>query len=81
MKKALLLVAVLAAALALTLVVFGLPVGASLTLLLDGAFGDKFAWGRTAVKTTPLLFTGLGMTVAWRAGIYNVGGEGQYLLG
>lgn len=81
MKRAALTIAVLAAVMVLTLLLFRLPVGASLSLLMEGAFGDKFAWGRTATKTTPLLFTGLGMTVAWRAGIYNVGGEGQYILG
>ena len=47
----------------------------------DGAFGDKFAISRTAVKATPLLFTGLGMVVAWRAGMYNIGGEGQFIVG
>jgi simple sugar transport system permease protein len=29
----------------------------------------------------PLLFTGLGMVVAWRSGIYNIGGEGQFVVG
>ena len=65
----------------LTLLVFRLPVGESLKLLASGAFGDKFALSRTAVKATPLLLTGLGMVVAWRAGIYNIGGEGQFIVG
>ncbi|AIE87641.1 ABC transporter, permease protein [Fimbriimonas ginsengisoli Gsoil 348] len=46
-----------------------------------GAFGDKFGWSRTAVKSIPLLLTGLGMVVAWRAGMYNIGGEGQFVVG
>lgn len=33
------------------------------------------------MKATPLILTGLGMVVAWRAGMYNIGGEGQLLIG
>ncbi len=64
-----------------TLAAFGLPVGPSLQLVMQGAFGDAYAWSRTAVKATPLIFTGLGMVIAWRAGMYNIGGEGQFLMG
>jgi len=67
--------------LVLTLLVFRLPVVESLKLLIAGSFGDKFALSRTAVKATPLLLTGLGMVVAWRAGMYNIGGEGQFIIG
>ncbi len=71
----------LAALLVMTLVVFRRPVVESLQQLAMGAFGDRFALSSTAVKSTPLLFTGLGMVVAWRAGMYNIGGEGQFLIG
>jgi simple sugar transport system permease protein len=71
----------LVAVLGLTLLVFRLPVLDSMKLLADGAFGDRFAWSRTAVKAAPLLMTGLGMVVAWRAGMYNIGGEGQFIVG
>jgi len=71
----------LLAVLVLTLCVFRLPILDSLKLLFSGAFGDKFAWSRTAVKSTPLLLTGLGMVVAWRGGMYNIGGEGQFIVG
>ena len=67
--------------LCLTLALFGLPVVSSLQVMGQGAFGDKFGLSRTAVKMTPLLLAGLGMVVAWRAGMYNIGGEGQFLLG
>lgn len=67
--------------LVLTLVVFGMPVGASLRLIVDGAFGDRYGVARTIVRIAPLLLTGLGVTVAWRAGMYNIGGEGQYIVG
>ncbi len=65
----------------LTLTAFGLPVMDSLKLIYQGAFGDKFALSRTAVKSTPLLLAGLGMVVAWRGGMYNIGGEGQFIVG
>jgi ABC-type uncharacterized transport system permease subunit len=71
----------LAAVLILTLIVFRLPIFSSLQLLFEGALGDKFALSRTVVKATPMIFTGLGMAVAWRAGAYNIGGEGQFILG
>lgn len=67
--------------LVVTLAVFGLPVGDSLAKLAQGAFGDAYGWSRTLVKTTPLLLTGIGMVIAWRAGMYNIGGEGQFLVG
>lgn len=71
----------LALVLVLTLLVFGLPVIDSLRLITQGAFGDKFAVSRTLVKATPMLLCGLGMVVAWRGGMYNIGGEGQFILG
>lgn len=67
--------------LALTLVVFGLPVAESLRHLWEGALGDKFAVHRTLVKACPLMLAGLGMVVAWRGGMFNIGGEGQLLIG
>lgn len=69
------------AILALTLAVFGLPVLESLQQLALGAFGDRAGMSRTLVKSTPLLVTGLGILIAWRAGIYNIGGEGQFVVG
>lgn len=74
-------VAALILALVLTLAVFGLPIADSLRLLAEGAFGDKFGISRTLAKATPLLLTGLGMVLAWRAGMYNIGGEGQLIVG
>lgn len=67
--------------LAITLAVFGLPVVESLGHLWEGALGDPFAVHRTIVKATPLILAGLGMVVAWRGGMFNIGGEGQLLMG
>lgn len=64
-----------------TLAIFGLPVLDSLALIYEGALGDRFGLGRTLAKATPLILTGLGMVIAWRAGMYNIGGEGQLIVG
>lgn len=74
-------VMVLVLALVATLAIFGLPVLDSLRLLFEGALGDKFGISRTLAKATPLLLTGVGMVIAWRAGMYNIGGEGQLIVG
>jgi general nucleoside transport system permease protein len=49
--------------------------------LIEGAVGDPLALGRTLLYTTPLIFTGLAVAVAFRAGLFNIGGEGQLYLG
>lgn len=68
-------------ALILTLAIFGLPIWESLKLIYQGGLGDAAGWSRTAVKTTPLILCGLGIVIAWRAGVFNIGGEGQFLIG
>lgn len=73
--------ALLLAILVLTFAIFRIPITSSLGLIAQGSFGDKFGIARTLVKMTPLLITGLGVTVAWRAGMYNIGGEGQFIVG
>jgi ABC-type uncharacterized transport system permease subunit len=39
------------------------------------------SWIQTLMAATPILLTGLTVAVAFRAGVLNIGGEGQYLLG
>jgi ABC-type uncharacterized transport system permease subunit len=68
----------------LTLLVIVLAHGSprvALTALFDGAFGSAYALADTLTKTTPLLLTGLGVAVAFRARLWNIGGEGQFLVG
>jgi simple sugar transport system permease protein len=69
------------AILSLCLSAFGLEVGPSLATMAQGAFGNSAAWGRTLIRACPLTLAGLGIVIAWRAGVYNIGGEGQYVLG
>jgi len=49
--------------------------------LVKGAFGSMNAIADTVVKATPLLFVGLGICIAFRAGVLNIGGEGQLVTG
>ncbi len=74
-------------------VVAALLVGAVILLLLDvnpleayeamfvGAFGSKNGLADTLVKATPLLLVGLGIVIAFRASVINIGAEGQLIMG
>lgn len=74
----------LAAALALSgLVVAGIGENplAALKVLVYGAFGYPEAVGFTLYYATSFIFTGLAVAVAFHAGLFNIGGEGQAMLG
>ena len=49
--------------------------------LFQGALGKPRALGNTLAKTVTLCLCGLGMSVAAKAGVFNVGGEGQLFMG
>lgn len=49
--------------------------------LLYGALGDRLAITETLVRFTPLLFTGTAVALAFRCKFWNIGAEGQLLLG
>ena len=49
--------------------------------MFTGAMGKPRAFGNTLAKTVTLCLTGLAMSLAAKAGIFNVGGEGQLYLG
>ena len=49
--------------------------------LLQGAFGSSNAIAETLVKATPLLLIGLGICIAYRCNVINIGGEGQMIVG
>ncbi|MCC7101675.1 MAG: ABC transporter permease [Fimbriimonadaceae bacterium] len=65
----------------LSLWAFGVNPITGCEIIARGAFGGEVGLSRTLVAMTPLLLTGLGMVIAWRAGMYNIGGEGQYIIG
>ena len=49
--------------------------------LFQGAFGSMTALGRTLEKATPLVFSGLAVAFAFKAGLFNIGAQGQLLFG
>jgi len=49
--------------------------------LLFGAFGDLNRIANTLARATPLIFTGLAVAFAFRCGLFNIGVEGQLLIG
>jgi general nucleoside transport system permease protein len=74
-------------------VLVALLIGAIMLLLLNvnpinaygemfsGAFGSVSGITQTLVKATPLLLVGLGICIAFRASVINIGGEGQIIVG
>jgi general nucleoside transport system permease protein len=77
------LVAVLLAALigAIILIVSGANPLRAYSALLEGSFGSLSAFGRTLEKATPLVFSGLAVAFAFKAGLFNIGAQGQLLFG
>ena len=49
--------------------------------LFEGAFGDRRSIGETLVYATPYIFGGLSFAIAARAGMFNIGIEGQLVMG
>ena len=52
-----------------------------LRVLVTGSIGSTFAIEGTLLKSVPLLLTGLAVVIAFRAGVWNIGGEGQFIAG
>ncbi len=48
-----------------------------LSLLVRGTWGTAYGVGQVLYKATPLVFSGLGVAIALRAGLFNIGAEGQ----
>lgn len=53
----------------------------ALNLLVLGALSDGYGLGYTLYYTTNFIFTGLAVAVAFHAGLFNIGGEGQAYIG
>lgn len=59
------------------------PLAAIRTIFWDPLFGE-FAWylrGQLLVKAGPLILIAVGLALGFRAGIWNIGAEGQYIMG
>ncbi len=66
---------------AIMLLALGADPVAGYRALIVGAFGSPDALADTAIKAMPLLLVGTGICIAFRAGVVNIGGEGQIILG
>lgn len=79
--QGLLVTAGLLAALVLTLLAVRLDVGSSLSAMAGSSMGSPFALSRSLVRAAPLVLCGVGLCLAWKAGMFNIGSEGQYIAG
>ena len=50
-------------------------------LMIRQCLGTGYGLGQTLARTTPLIFTGLAVALGFRAGLFNIGAEGQLYLG
>ena len=66
---------------AVVVAVVGLNPLQVLGLLVKGAFGSQAGIGYTLYYATTFVFTGLAVAVAFHGGLFNIGGEGQAMLG
>jgi len=56
-------------------------VGQAFWALLHGSFGSLRALSETLTNTTPYIIVGLGLGIGFRAGLFNIGGQGQMITG
>ena len=77
------LISILLAAILSALVILAIgenPIEA-FKLMVDGALMKSSGWGYTLYYATNFTFTGLAVAVAFQARMFNIGGEGQALIG
>ena len=67
--------------LALAVAVAGKNPAEAVTTLIKGSLGTPMARSGTLQEMTPLLFASIGVFLALRAGLFNIGIEGQFLVG
>ena len=53
----------------------------AMSYMINGALGSSYGWGYTLYYATNFMFTGLAVSVAFQASLFNIGGEGQATLG
>lgn len=66
---------------AIPLALAGAEIGRAYGLMARGVFGSMFTITETLTRATPLILTGLAAALAFRARLWNIGGEGQLYLG
>jgi general nucleoside transport system permease protein len=66
---------------ALVILAIGEDPWAALKMMVSGALGSTYGWGYTLYYATNFIFTGLAVSIAFHARLFNIGGEGQAALG
>ncbi len=66
---------------AIIMLVSGYNPIAGYSALWAGAFGDLYYMGETVRQVTPYILTGLAVAFAFRTGLFNIGAEGQVIVG
>lgn len=59
----------------------GADPGRAIARIFGGSFGSAYGLGETVTKAIPLMLCGAGLCLAFRAGVWNIGAEGQLLMG
>jgi ABC-type uncharacterized transport system permease subunit len=49
--------------------------------IFTAALKNRDGWGNVIYRATPLIFTGLAVALAFQCGLFNIGGEGQMVMG
>jgi ABC-type uncharacterized transport system permease subunit len=77
------LISLLLAALlsALVILAIGENPWTALKVMVSGSLMSTYGWGYTLYYTTNFIFTGLAVSVAFHARMFNIGGEGQAMMG
>jgi len=65
----------------LLILAYGASPGAVWQLLVEGTWGNAYGFGQVLYKATTLACTGLAVAVSMRAGLFNIGAEGQLAAG
>jgi ABC-type uncharacterized transport system permease subunit len=73
--------AIAAALISIVLIALGASPLGVFAALWAGAFGNWFAITDTVVKATPLVFTGLAVAMAFQGALWNIGADGQLVVG
>lgn len=66
---------------AIVLWLMGIDVLFATHVMIDGALGSGEGVGYTLYYATNFIFAGLAVALAWQAGLFNIGAEGQALIG
>jgi simple sugar transport system permease protein len=67
--------------LTIVLMVAGYNPGHAYSALFFGIFGNARYMSNVIIKSTPIILTGLGVAFAYKTGLFNIGAEGQYIVG